>query len=84
MGIPQSALLGNSPIVDKETGLMTQQMTQFAQSLLNRTGGQPGTPMPIGESGDPATPKDGGLVYSKAGALYYIGSSGTITKLANA
>ena len=36
-------------------------------------------------SGDPAsTPVTGGYVYTKAGALYYKGSSGTVTKIANA
>lgn len=34
--------------------------------------------------GDPATPTGGGLLYVKAGALYFIGSSGTITPLAPA
>jgi hypothetical protein len=32
----------------------------------------------------PATPTGGGYLYAKAGALYYKGSSGTETKVANA
>jgi hypothetical protein len=40
--------------------------------------------MLVNQTGDPATPSGGGYLYAKAGALYWIGSSGTVTKVANA
>ena len=82
--IPQSALQATAPVVETDSGVMTPQMTQFLLSLFKRTGGQPGGPFPLPDGQDPSQPSSGGYLYCKAGALYFMGSSGTITKVANA
>lgn len=58
--------------------------TSIHLGQVDNTNANGGTVFIQNRTGDPSTPTGGGILYTKSGALYYIGSSGTVTPLAPA
>lgn len=85
-GSSSTITIATTAVNFNRTGGKTFQLDGIAltasATTLNNLAGTPGNIFLANIAGAPATPVGGGILYVNAGALFYKGSSGTITPLA--